>query len=77
MTEWREKEQKIKALMQEEEKREIDREIYELRQLPASEGGFIPVALPLNAALHQRRISSGGSHDGHMSPTQRLIMSFC
>jgi len=75
MTERREKERKIKALMQEEEKREIDREIYELRRLPASEGGFIPVALPLNAALHQRRISSGGSRDGHMSPARRL-MSF-
>lgn len=39
----REKEEKIKELMQHEEELETDREIRELRQLPANEGGFNPV----------------------------------
>jgi hypothetical protein len=39
----REKEERIKKLMEQEEELETDREIRELRQLPANEGGFNPV----------------------------------
>jgi hypothetical protein len=63
----REKEERIKKLMEQEEELETDREIRELRQLPANEGGFNPVTntapllklgssqvtIPARLSLHQ------------------------
>ena len=61
----RDKEEKIKQLMEKEEELEAELEIHDLRQLPASEGGFNPVVKPY-MPLHARRRTGSSSTPNHL-----------
>jgi len=57
----RDKEEKIKQLMEKEEELEAELEIHDLRQLPASEGGFNPVVKPYMPPIRARRRTGSSS----------------